>query len=300
MITITEDDLKKFAPRARADYVAALMGNIYLLRTTGILENSYRICHFLAQVGHETDGLTILRESLTYKTAKRLREVWPARFRDKSDADLKPLLKDPRRLGDAVYLGRMGNTQSGDGYDYRGGGYLQTTGRAAVAKYCERLGLDPSPSLLDDPSVTLQFACLEWADSRCNEHADENDLTKVSKAINTGSATGNVKPVGMDSRQEWFAKAWSIWGDRGKPDTTPKAPMTVMGMLGKVFVPAAAAGETVRQVTPPDLSILTAWKTATDTAASLVTWAWSNWKLTAAAAGVYVLIGHVLPWWAKR
>ncbi len=160
MITITEDDLKKFAPRARADYVAALMGNIYLLRTTGILENSYRICHFLAQVGHETDGLTILRESLTYKTAKRLREVWPARFRDKSDADLKPLLKDPRRLGDAVYLGRMGNTQSGDGYDYRGGGYLQTTGRAAVAKYCERLGLDPSPSLLDDPSVTLQFASL--------------------------------------------------------------------------------------------------------------------------------------------
>ena len=102
-----------------------------------------------------------------------------------------------------------------------------------MKRYCERLGLDPSPSLLDDHSVTLQFACIEWVDAKCNQYADENDLTKVSKAINTGSATGSVKPVGMASRQEWFAKAWGIWGEKGKPDTPPAEPMTTGQAVAK-------------------------------------------------------------------
>lgn len=298
-LTITEADLKKLAKNAKPEYVAALLGNLYLLRTSGILDNSYRLCHFLAQIAHETGGFTILRESLHYTSAARLRTVWPARFRDKSDAELKPLIKDARRLGDAVYLGRMGNTQPGDGYDYRGGGFLQTTGKDAVKRYCERLGLDPSPSLLDDHSVTLQFACIEWGDSRCNEYADENDLTKVSKAINTGSATGDVKPVGMQSRQEWFAKAWSIWGEKGKADVPASEPMTGKEVLAKVVAPVAAVGEGARQVapliSPPDLSGISAWKAAATEAGSIIQWAMSNWMLTAGAVVTYLVIAHGIP-----
>lgn len=303
-LTITEADLKKFAPRARREYVTTLIGGITHLRPAGILDSSYRLCHFLAQCAHETDGFTIVRESLRYTKAARLRTVWPARFREKTNAELAPLLKDEKKLGEAVYFGRMGNTQPGDGYDFRGGGFLQTTGRAAVTSYSKRLGLESSASLLDDIPTTLQFAILEWADAKCNAHADENDLTKVSKAINTGSATGNVKPVGMDSRQEWFAKAWAIWGDKGKPDV-PKEPMTGKEVLAKVVVPAAGGVEATRQAAPliaapPDLSSLTAWQKATTTAADLATWVYSHWMLTAGAVGAYFLLGHVLPWWAKR
>lgn len=244
---ITAADLKKFAPKARKEYVSALLAGMDHLRSAGILENQYRLCHFMAQVGHETDGLTILRESLHYTSAKRLREVWPSRFRDKSDADIRPLLKNGIALGDAVYMGRMGNTHPGDGYAYRGGYWLQTTGRSAVEKYAKELGLTPSAALLDDINVTLRFACLEWQESNCCEYADENDLTKVSKAINVGSASSNVKPVGMADRQRWFAKAWGIWGEKGKPDK-PASDVKLTDLLGKVAVPTgvvAGGGATV-------------------------------------------------------
>jgi hypothetical protein len=121
-------------------------------------------------------------------------------------------------LGDSVYGGRMGNTSPGDGYAYRGGYWIQTTGKDAVREYATALDLEPSPALLDDVAVTLRFACYEWRDSGCCEWSDENDIVKVSKAINTGSATSKVKPVGMKDREVWFAKAWSIWGEKGKAD----------------------------------------------------------------------------------
>lgn len=250
---ITADDLKRFAPKARPEYVTALLGGLDHLRAAGILENPYRLCHFMAQCGHETDGFTISRESLHYTSAKRLREVWPSRFRNKSDADLRPLLKNGLALGDAVYMGRMGNNLPGDGFNYRGGGFLQTTGKSAVAKYAEACDMEPSADLLDNIPMTLRFACVEWLESNCCEFADENDITKVSKAINVGSATSNVKPVGIADRQRWFAKAWGIWGDKGKPDrpvVSADVVDAVKGAAVKYGIPAtAAAGGTAHVAT---------------------------------------------------
>lgn len=302
MLTVTEADLKKFAPKARPEYITTLIGGLFQLRQAGILDNSYRLCHFMAQCAHETGGFTIVRESLYYKRAAQLRKTWPARFRDKTEADLVPLLKNEKKLGEAVYFGRMGNVQPGDGYDYRGGGYLQTTGRGAVASYCKRLGLDPSPSLLDDPATTLQFAVLEWTDAKCNELADENDLTKVSKAINTGSASGNVKPNGMQSRQEWFARAWGIWGDKGKADVPASEPMTGSEVAAKVGGPATVAGGSIGIVAqnPPDLSSLTAWKGVAEQGKDIATWAVTNWPWSIGAGGLYLLLAHGLPYWQRR
>lgn len=217
-LTITRADLKKFAPKAKKGYVDTLLANLFDLRQAGILDSPLTLCHAMAQVGHETGGLTIIRESLTYTSTKRLREVWPGRFKDKTDAELKPLLRNPVALGDVVYGGRLGNTHPGDGNNFRGGGWLQTTGRGPVAKYCKRLGIEPVPAVLDDLSVTLKFFCMEWVESKCSTYACENDLRKVSKAINTGSASGNIEPVGMDERKVWFARAWDVWGDKGEAD----------------------------------------------------------------------------------
>ena len=249
MLTITEADIKKFAPKARPEYVMAIIGNLYQVRTAGILDNSFRLSHFMGQVAHETGGFTIIRENMNY-SVKRMREVWPARFRDKPDAELQPLAKDARKLADAVYMGRMGNTQPGDGFDYRGGGFLQTTGRGAVAKYCKALGLEPSPSLLDDPATTLQFACLEWTQSKCNEYADANDITRVSKSINVGSAESGVTPVGMASRQEWFARAWSIWGEKGTPDGIVNPLVAAKSHVARVGAAALVVVEGTRNASP--------------------------------------------------
>jgi putative chitinase len=292
VLTITEADIKKFTPKARPEYVMAIIGNLYQLRTAGILDNSFRLSHFMAQIAHETGGLTIIRENMNY-SVKRMRQVWPARFRDKPDAELQPLAKDARKLADAVYLGRMGNNQPGDGYDYRGGGFLQTTGRSAVAKYCKALGLEPSPSLLDDPATTLQFACLEWTQSKCNDPADANDLMSVSKAINVGSAASGVTPVGMSSRQEWFAKAWSIWGEKGKPDTEPKVAIGFLGGNLKFGLPSGIAAGTLVPAVPAAyteaVQNLGAWKGLLMQVGSLGSEAAvAGGSGLAAAAGVYL------------
>lgn len=225
MIEITREQLKRFAPKAKPQYVDALLSNLDLLEEAGILDSELRVCHFFGQVGAETDYLTLFRENMNYTTTKALRNAWPSRFGPKADADLKHLLKNPVGLSENVYglssgrkLADLGNTQPGDGYAFRGGGWFQTTGRGNVARYADKCGIPCTQDLLDDPVITLRFACLEWQESGCNKWADENDLTKVSKAINTGSATSKVKPVGMEKRQKAFAKAWETWGESGKAD----------------------------------------------------------------------------------
>jgi putative chitinase len=288
---LTEADIKRFAPRAKREYVAALLGGMDRLQAAGILDSELRLAHFMGQVGAETDGLTIVRESLTYTTAARLRTVWPARFRNKSDAELAHLLRNPVALGDAVYMGRMGNSQPGDGYAYRGGGFLQTTGKHAVQSYCKVCGIEPRSDILDDITATLRFACVEWEQSGCNKWADENDITKVSKAINTGSATSNVKPVGMVSRQEWFAKAWAVWGGKGKPDTVAAAPTST-----KPAVVATAAATTVATIPSVPQSWLdaissaTTWQTAGEKVAGFGKAALASPLAASLIAGVVVAI----------
>lgn len=293
---ITREDIAKFAPKARQEYVDALIDGADYLQEAGILDSELRVSHFLAQCAAETGGFTVLRESLTYTTAKRLREVWPSRFRNKSDAELAHLLRNPVALGDAVYRGRMGNTASGDGYNYRGGGFLQTTGKYAVEKYCKACGVSISADILDDIPMTLRFACIEWQESGCNEWADENALVKVSRAINVGSATSNVAPVGMKAREQWFAKAWSIWGGKGKPDVekvpgmSPGAKAAVAGSLG--------TGGTAVVTNPPPMITDTvanigAWQSIGKTAVSLsqALWASPVFTVSIAAIAVGVMFG---------
>ena len=260
---LTEADLKRFAPKAKSEYVAALLGGYDHLRAAGILDTELRLAHFMGQCGAETGGFTIVRESLTYTTAARLRTVWPSRFRNKSDSELAHLIRNPVALGDAVYMGRMGNTALGDGYAYRGGGFLQTTGKDAVERYCKACDIPLRPDILDDISATLRFACAEWVQSGCNKWADENDITKVSKAINTGSATSNVKPVGMAERQAWFAKAWSVWGGKGKPDTAPDKPSTTKAVaVASTAATTIAAIPNVPQSWLDSIASVSAWQTA--------------------------------------
>jgi putative chitinase len=213
-IDFTEADLRRFAPKMADFYRRALLDGKKHLAEAGILDNGKRLSHVMGQVGAETGGGTIVRESLNYTTVKRIREVWPARARKSTEAELKALVRNPVALGDWAYGGREGNRKgTTDGYDFRGGGFLQTTHRNNVEAYCKKIGVEIRPDILDDPEMTLRFACAEWIESRCNKLADANDLMGISKAINTGSATSSVVPNGMEHRTAWLKTAQAIWWD---------------------------------------------------------------------------------------
>lgn len=226
----TESELKKLAPKARPGYIKAFIAGSSHLREAGILDSNLRLCHFLAQTMAETDGWTILRESLDYKTVGRVREVFGSRTRKYSDEWIKDnLIGNPVNFGDFTYGGRMGNGKGSvpgkacsDGYNFRGGGYLQTTGRGAVTEYATACGLKVDDDMLDDIPTTLRFACAEWKTSNCNKWADKNDILAVSRVINVGSATSGVMPNGLPDRKAWFRKVWVAFGDARKtiPDAT--------------------------------------------------------------------------------
>jgi putative chitinase len=212
MPVLTPELIKVIAPHARDDYVKSLTsdGGWMTLARYKITDKVDRLAGFLANCMHETGGLIILRESLNYKTPKRLREVWPSRFGSKSDAELLKLCGNEKALASVVYNGRMGNRPAtDDGYIFRGAGYLQTTGREGFIKYGKLAGIDfstePPPST-DDASALLLMAAAEWAAGSCNELCEAGNFAGACAVINVGSASKISSVVGMDERQKWFKR----------------------------------------------------------------------------------------------
>ncbi|MCI0562000.1 MAG: glycoside hydrolase family 19 protein [Nitrososphaera sp.] len=146
-----------------------------------------QLAAFLAQVDHESAGFTRLEENLNY-SAKRLCAVWPRRFPTLDAA--KPYARHPERLANKIYSGRMGNGPevSGDGYRYRGRGFLQLTGRDNYT----RCGADldkpfvSQPHLVALPAYAVGTAIWFWKTNGCGVLAEREDMPALTKRINGG------------------------------------------------------------------------------------------------------------------
>lgn len=200
-MTFENASLLRLAPRARDAYREAF-ARVDVLAASGILDSPGRLAHFLAQVCHETGGLTILVENLHYR-AERLMEVWPSRFPTLSAA--RPFAGNPEALANAVYGGRMGNVHPGDGWRYIGRGLLQITGRETYARIGTALGIDlvGQPYLAVSPDHAVAIAVEEWRRSGCMRYADLDDVVEVTRAINGGL-------IGLRDRREWLLKAKTV------------------------------------------------------------------------------------------
>lgn len=175
-----------------------------------------RLPYFLANVGHESGGCTITHENLNYSTAARLCAVWPSRF--PNEAAAQPYVNNPEALANNVYAGRMGNTQPGDGYLYRGRGYIQLTGRDAYAAVGQAAGLDlvNNPDLAAAPENALRVACGFWAWKGLNPVCDTGDFNAVVKIINGGLN-------GLDDRLQWLDKARKVLAGQSVRDPNAKS-----------------------------------------------------------------------------
>ena len=159
--TSTEDLANAF-PNADMDDLDILTELINDLGTGFGITTKEELQHFLAQAGHESGGFTNLgiAEDLNY-SAQRLVVVWPTRFSFTNPNKLNPnnYANNPTVLGNYVYANRNGNGNiaSGDGYNYRGRGVIQLTGRANYEEYQEFLtnyGISwayTGPQSLEDP-----------------------------------------------------------------------------------------------------------------------------------------------------
>lgn len=83
---------------------------------------------------------------------------------------------------------RLGNTNPGDGYKYRGRGMIQLTGKYNYEQMGKKLGLDlvNNPDLAEKPSVAAMIALEYWKDRGLNRAADQNNIRGITKKINGG------------------------------------------------------------------------------------------------------------------
>ena len=210
MITTTQ--LKKLFPGAKSELVAAVVNGWGEAEKAGI-NTPKRVAAFLATIGAETGGLKILVENMNYTTTARIRQVWPSRF--KTNASAQPFVKNPRALANKVYNGRMGNKPgSDDGYNYRGGGMFQTTGREGYRE----MGAENDPESLRKPPQAFSTAVREWTNRKCNKFADEGNIKGWRKAINGGYN-------GLEEATTYYNKALSIFS-KVEPANASSRPLT--------------------------------------------------------------------------
>jgi len=192
MTTLTEAVIRRVAPKARADIVAGLVTAQNELTAAG-LNTKARLAHFIAQICTETGGLQHTEENLNY-SAKRMMKVFPSRFRTLAAAT--PFAHNPEKFANRVYGGRLGNNSTGDGFKYRGGGLIQTTGKINYTS----AGFADRPDDLRKMPDALISALKFWTMHGCNAFADKNQMVGLRKRVNGGKN-------GLEECKKFHAKA---------------------------------------------------------------------------------------------
>ena len=181
-----------------ADFSGAIGGRAMLERqmtAAGITDPKERAM-MLAQIDHES-GFRARSENLNYSSAERIRSVFGKNkgISGMSDEEVAKLVNNPEALANVVYAdknrsskSKMGNTEDGDGYKYRGRGMIQLTGKANYEKYGKLLGIDlvKNPDLANDPAIAAQLATAYWKENNLGKAAREGDVAKVTQKINGG------------------------------------------------------------------------------------------------------------------
>ena len=164
-----------------------------------------RVAAFLAQCGHESGGWTVFEENLNY-SAQGLMKVFPKYF---PTADLaNAYAKQPEKIANRIYGGRMGNgpEDSGDGYKYRGRGPIQLTGKDNYRAFAKEM-FDDWENLFENPDwvtadrdFALMSAIWFWNKNKLNVQADAGDIKLMTKKINGGY-------IGLEDRIKHYNEA---------------------------------------------------------------------------------------------
>lgn len=158
-------------------------------RGAGIASRA-ELANFMGQVSAESRNLTALEESFAYTRGIDQIPVRHARRNGDAaleDARLEAVRGRPEALADLMYGGRMGNSQPGDGYRYRGRGYIQLTGRDNYRATGQAVGLDleGNPDLAAEPENAARIAVSFW--QRHVPAPDREDVLAATRRINGGT-----------------------------------------------------------------------------------------------------------------
>lgn len=164
------------------------------------------VAMWIAQVGHESNGLTRLVESLNY-TPDGLMKTWPARYTlgiATAHGRMGSEPADQRAIANHVYGDRLGNRPgTDDGWTYRGRGPIQVTGRANYRECGQAIGqdLEQDPTQLELRSTGAASTAWYWRKHKLTQYG--GDVLSVTRKINGGTN-------GLEDRQRRYNTALSV------------------------------------------------------------------------------------------
>ena len=166
-----------------------------------------RLAHFLAQCGHESGGFKVTSENLNY-SAKGLMGIFKKYFPTQALAE--SYQRQPQKIANKVYASRMdnGSEASGDGYKFRGRGYIQLTGRANYTSFGKAINEDiaNNPDVVSGKYALLSAAWF-WSKNGLNTLADggatDATVTSITKRVNGGT-------IGLPDRIKHFKEYYHL------------------------------------------------------------------------------------------
>lgn len=187
-VLVTDEQLCQIFYRATADRVHSYAAAINLCLEENKINTSMRIAQFLAQIAHESGCLRYTAENLNY-SAQALMQVFGKYF--PTEALANAYARQPEKIANRVYASRMGNGNeaSGDGWRYRGRGFIQLTGKSNYASMSQDEGVDfvSNPDLCaQDPQWIVGAAGWFWTKNNLNALADQDNIKAITKKINGG------------------------------------------------------------------------------------------------------------------
>lgn len=212
---ITESQLLAIMPKAKAvfDNTGITRAKKFLPYINDTLkefhiDNRERVCHYLAQIAHESNELQCVEENLNY-SAEGLLRTFPSRF---NVVTAKSYARNPRKIASKVYGGRYGNGDeaSQDGWKYRGRGLIQITFKSNYAAYAAYCGYDVvgKPDLLAQPKGATRSSGWYFFRHGCNELADRDN--------GSGSMMSAIRKVVMVVRQAPLTGVWIIINEQNE------------------------------------------------------------------------------------
>jgi len=171
-----------------------------------------RIAGFISQCAHESMDFNALSENLNYRE-ETLNKIF-SRYFGPGKRNAAEYARNPEKIANYVYMdefrtSKLGNTQPGDGWRFRGRGLKQLTGRDNYTRFAKDYDMtaEQAAEWLETKEGALASALWFWNTKNLNAVADTGDQVRLTKIINGGD-------IGLADRQARYTRAMAALGGK--------------------------------------------------------------------------------------
>jgi putative chitinase len=227
MSLITEAQLAAMIPTNKE--VAAWCEELNKALPKYDITTDQRIAGFISQCAHESMDFNAMSENLNYRE-ETLNKVFP-RYFGPGKRNAAEYAKNPEKIANYVYMdefrtSKLGNTQPGDGWRFRGRGLKQLTGRDNYTRFAKDYDMTAEEAAVwvETKEGALASALWFWNTNNLNPIADTGNVAALTKKINGGD-------IGLADRQARYAKAMAALGGKINTSAPAAAPAASTGVL---------------------------------------------------------------------